>query len=165
MQFRLYHYPCIYMDTWRIVVEGFSNLLPKNFPAGCLHQTDIHFGTSTICDNDWMLPKYSWIRQMFQHIAKFAPCVAARTPAWCVPNHTSWGVTELHHVSRQPPQLNYLPATVLTFRIHGTKWDLKKNRGGISLAVRLASDLPPMLNRFIFSSIASCSKASRGLFV
>ena len=55
-------------------------------------------------------------------------------------------------------------------RFHGTRLELKTNRGGISLAthsdlVARSQSLPPILNRSNLNSMPSCSKASRGLFV
>lgn len=49
--------------------------------------------------------------------------------------------------------------------IKGSGLELKIRKGGISLLVRLASNLPPMLNMHTPNSILSYSKASRGLFV
>ena len=65
---------------------------------------------------------------------------------------------------RQPPQLNYPPDTV-SFPVNGQELELKASKGGISLTIRLAPNLPPMLNMRTSNPISSYSKASRGLFV
>ena len=49
--------------------------------------------------------------------------------------------------------------------IQGSRLELKTCKGGISLMLRLAPELPPMLNIHDPNSISSYSKASRGLFV
>ncbi len=62
---------------------------------------------------------------------------------------------------RHPPQTNYLPDTV---RAPDSRLRVRiKNTQGWYLIV--ARRLPPMLNKYSFNSISSCSKASRGLFV
>ncbi len=66
-------------------------------------------------------------------------------------------------------QSNYPPATV-PMPDNGDRLEPRINQGGISTVAppRLASQLqslPPILHRFSPNSMASCSKASRGLFV
>ena len=49
--------------------------------------------------------------------------------------------------------------------IQGPGWEIKQRKGGISLSLRLAPELPPILNMRNLTPMSSCSKASRGLFV
>lgn len=60
--------------------------------------------------------------------------------------------------------------TLFLCQIHGYKLELKLHKGGISLVTPpeltpWSQSLPPMLNKYSLSSMPSCSKASRGLFV
>ncbi len=72
-------------------------------------------------------------------------------------------------LSEATAQSNYPPATV-PMPDNGDRLEPRINQGGISTVAppRLASQLqslPPILHRFSPNSMASCSKASRGLFV
>ena len=111
---------------------------------------------------DFYFFKYHRIPQMFQHIAKYAPW-------WDSLAENASGHSLCDSSSRQPPQLNYPPCTVLwpdngqsklskTFRVvfHLSPPPI--------LAYRFQR-LPPMLHKMFLTTMQSCSKAPWGLLV